>query len=179
MPAQTFALDVCYKSDVTTLFTPNANNPISMAYGFVQIVNGGFIERGAIVDLSIDAGDSVKFSFLDIAANPAPISSIVISCNDVTPPNNPNNPIKNVSPFGWTNGTYTVPTTQLTSTSSFGSSGCNMNGHGLTIGPFTAQAAPGNRNKTYDITITITVNMPDGSTRVFQVDPEIDVEGAG
>jgi len=74
MPTQTFALDVCYKSDVSTLFTPNANNPISMAYGFVQLVDGGFIERGAIVDLSIDAGDSVKFSFLDIAANPASIS---------------------------------------------------------------------------------------------------------
>ncbi len=172
MPTQTFALDVCYKSDVSTLFTPNANNPISMAYGFVQMVdNDNFIERGAIVDLSIDAGDDVSFTFLDIAANPATISSIVISCNDVTPPNNPNNPIRNVSPFGWTNGTYTVPTTQLTNTSSFGSSGCNMNGHGLTIGPFTAQAAPGKKNKTYDITITIILT----NGTVFQVDPEMDV----
>ncbi len=146
MPTQTFALDVCYKSDVSTVFTPNQNNPIAMADGFVNLTNG-ISEVGAIIDLSINAGDQVKFSFLDIAdtaiATAATISSIVIQCDDVTPPQNTHNPIRGSNPFGWPAGTYNVPATDLANRSSFGSSGCNMNGYGNTIGPFTAQASNG------------------------------------
>jgi len=170
MPQQ-FALDIVYKSDVTPWVTPDMAHPIAAAYGFVSL-GQSHTEIGEIVDLSINAGDSIDFSIFDIAAQPAPISSIVISVNDVTPPNNPNNPIRNVSPFGWPNGTQMWANPQFTHAPPNGySTGCNMVGYGLVLGRFTAQASPGRKNKTYDITITITLT----NGRVFQVDPEMDV----
>jgi hypothetical protein len=170
MPQQ-FALDVVYKSDVTPKVTPDLAHPIAMAYGFVAIGQTN-PEVGEKVDLSINAGDSVTFSIFDIAAAPAPISSVVINVNDVTPPNNPNNPIKNVSPFGWPDGTQRWVNPTFTHVPPNGySTGCNMVAFGLVLGNFTAQAAPGRKNKTYDITVTITLQ----NGRVFQVDPEMDV----
>ena len=168
-----YALDVVYKSDVTPWVTPDATHPIAMAYGFVRL-DPTHTEIGEIVDLSINAGDTVDFSIFDIAAQPTPISGIVISVNDVTPPNTPNNPSRNVSPFGWPNGTKTFPTQPFTHIPPNGySSGCNMQAYGLTLGRFTAQPSPGTgrRVKIYDITITITLT----NGRVFQVDPEMDV----
>ncbi|MDX2044928.1 MAG: hypothetical protein SF097_27200 [Acidobacteriota bacterium] len=178
MPTQSFALDVCYKSDVSTLFTPNQNNPIAMADGFVNSTNG-LSEVGAIIDLSVNAGDQIRFTFLDIAdsavAAANTIASMVIQCDDVTPPRNTHNPIRGGNPFGWPAGTYVVPAADLANRTSFGSTGCNMNGFGNTIGPFTAQAANGQGRgqiKTYELTITITLT----NGRVFQVDPEVDVQ---
>lgn len=169
MPQQNYALDVAYQSDIAVV---DASKPISMAYGFVLLSSGvnptGNKGLGEKVDQSIDVGDTVVFSVFDTTlVSPMPtVTSIVITCNDVTNPNVP------ADPFGWqTPGIY-----QLTNPS-FGangqSTGCNMKGYGLSTPIFTAQSKGQGKGqkKTYDFTITVTLQ----NGRVFQVDPEVDV----
>ncbi len=85
---QKFALDVAYKSDVEHYVPANSHHPIAMAYGFV-LLGQLSSEIGEKVDLSIDPGDSVVFSFFDIADKAAKISQVVIKCDDVTDPKYP------------------------------------------------------------------------------------------
>lgn len=169
MPQQNYALDVAYQSDIAVM---DASKPISMAYGFVLLSSGvnptGNKGLGEKVDQSIDVGDTVVFSVFDTASSLAPVTSIVITSYDVTNPNVP------ADPFGWSPaGIYSL------NGSGFGangkSTGCNVQGFGLSTPQFTAQGKGQGKGqkKTYDFTITVTLQ----NGRVFQVDPEMDVEG--
>lgn len=171
MPQQNYALDVAYQSDIAVVDT---TKPISMSYGFVLLSQVGNSGLGEKVDQSINVGDTVIFSVFDTtgASSAAPVTSIVITCKDVTNPNNPSN----MDPFGWsTPGTYTLQNPTFITNGV--SAGCNMRGFGLSTSWFTAQGKGQGKGqkKTYDITIT--VNLQNG--RVFSVDPEVDIEGVG
>lgn len=166
MPQQ-YYLDIAYQSDISVVDT---TKPISMAYGFVQQISGGYQGKGEKVDQRINVGDLVGFAIYDTASNPSPISSVVITCEDVTNPNSKTG----MDPFGWsTPGTFTSPNTGLSSGGT--STGCNMYGYYLIVGNFTSQSKGQGKGqkKTYDITITVTLQ----NGRVFQVDPDMDVEG--
>lgn len=173
----TYAMDVVYKSDIGVVTTDFANYPISMAYGFVGMGQGGSLSNkdlGEKPKQGMSGGDYVTFSFYDLASPPTTINKIVISSVDITNPDQPNN----ASPFdgqgGWSTGVLTLTGSQIPGFGSGQSAGCNVQTSGFNIGAFQAQNKQG-KILSYEITITVYVPWSDGTTRIFQVDPEVDV----
>ncbi|MDX2044929.1 MAG: hypothetical protein SF097_27205 [Acidobacteriota bacterium] len=138
------------------------NEPIAIAYGFAKWEGGSFKGKGQNL-LKLKQGDDFYVNVFDTALNPGQVTEILVSFE-------PFPHAKANSPFSDSAEMRLKGTNISTALSDAASAGCNVIGTRWTTGAFKVQN-PGR----YKFTITVTVNMPDGSTRIFQVDPEVDV----
>lgn len=176
------ALDVAFKSDVATVKDATLVNPIAMAFGYCMRsdTTKSWAEVGEKTDEGVVLTDTVFFSFFDLASLPWKITEInIVFTNKGTGSDLP------PSPFGWDKGTLTINGTGLMSPQGgVGSMGCNLTGSFSSYGPYTPTDT-GN----FEFTVTLTAEQVDSKgnpvigpngkpvTRIFQVDPEMDVEG--
>jgi hypothetical protein len=163
-----YSLDVAFSS--TTRSIPNnSNQPIlAMGYGFSkQDPGGSWHEKGQGV-LSVKTGCPFVFTAFDTA--PGNAQKVTTFEVDFPDSNNPyvdqnNNPIGTASSI--------VATGNAIASQNGQSAGCNVVGLYSMLGPYyLATSAAGSI-----IECTVKVTLRNG--QVFQVDPEIQVEGPG
>jgi hypothetical protein len=162
-----YSLDVAFSS--TTRSIPNnSNQPIlAMGYGFSEQKPGStWHEQGQGV-LKVKAGSPFVFTAFDTA----PGNGQHVMTFEVDFPNN-NNPF--VDRDGNQIGTpdSIVATGNAIQSQNGQSAGCNVVGLYSMIGPYYVESIAG-------ATIPCTVKITLGNGQVFQVDPEIQVEGGG
>jgi len=162
-----YSLDVAFSS--TTRSIPNnSTRPIlAMGYGFSEQAPGGsWHEQGQGV-LSVRAGSPVVFTAFDTA----PGNAQKVTTFEVDFPNK-NNPF--VDEHGKPIGTPSsiVVTGNNIASQNGQSAGCNVVGLYSMIGPYYINAAIGSK-----IVCTVKITLRNG--QVFQVDPEMQVEGGG
>jgi hypothetical protein len=163
-----YSLDVAFSS--TTRSIPNnSNQPIlAMGYGFSEQAPGGsWGEEGQGV-LSVKAGSPFFFTAFDTA----PGNGQTVTTFEVDFPDN-NNPFvdQNNNPIG-TPGSI-VATGSAINSQNGQSAGCNVVGLYSMLGPYYVKALAA------DTIIECTVKVTLRNGQIFQVDPEIQVEGGG
>lgn len=161
-----YSLDVAFSS--TTLSIPNnSSQPIlAMGYGFSKQEPGGsWHEKGQGV-ASVKAGAPFFFTAFDTA----PGNAQKVTTLEVDFPSN-NNPFvdEKGDPVG-TSGSIVVTGDNINSQNGQ-SAGCNVVGLYSMIGPYYIESSA----KGLKIVCTVKITLPDG--QVFQVDPEMQVEG--
>ena len=163
-----YSLDVAFSS--TTRSIPNnSSQPIlAMGYGFSEQKPGkSWGEQGQGV-LSVVAGSPFFFTAFDTApGNGQPVTTF-----EVDFPGN-NNPFvdQNNKPIG--NPASIVITGPGIASQNGQSAGCNVVGFYSMIGPYYIESSA------IDSTISCTVKITLRNGQVFQVDPEMQVEGGG
>jgi len=163
-----YSLDVAFSS--TTRSIPNnSNQPIlAMGYGFSkQDPGGSWHEKGQGV-ASVKAGSPFFFTAFDTApGNAQKVATLEVDFPDS------NNPFvdQNNNPVG-TPGSIVVTGNNINSQNGQ-SAGCNVVGLYSMIGPYYIEASA------IGSTITCTVKITLRNGQVFQVDPEMQVEGGG
>ena len=163
-----YSLDVAFSS--TTRSIPNnSNQPIlAMGYGFSkQDPGGSWHEKGQGV-ASVKAGSPFFFTAFDTApGNAQKVATLEVDFPDS------NNPFvdQNNNPVG-TPGSIVVTGNDINSQNGQ-SAGCNVVGLYSMIGPYYAEESAA--GSTIQITVKITLR----NGQVFQVDPEIQVDGGG
>jgi hypothetical protein len=163
-----YSLDVAFSS--TTRSIPNnSHQPIlAMGYGFSEQAAGGtWHEEGQGV-LTVIAGSPFVFTAFDTA----PGNAQEVTSFEVDFPDN-NNPFvdKDNNPIG-TPGSIIV-TGKAIQSQNGQSAGCNVVGLYSMIGPYRVKASAA------DLKITCTVRITLRNGQIFQVDPEIQVDGGG
>jgi hypothetical protein len=163
-----YSLDVAFSS--TTRSIPNnASQPIlAMGYGFSkQDPGGSWHEKGQGV-ASVKADSPFFFTAFDTApGNGQPVATFEVDFPDS------NNPFvdQNNNPVG-TPGSIVVTGNAIASQNGQ-SAGCNVVGLYSMIGPYYIEASA------IGLKIVCTVKITLRSGQVFQVDPEMQVEGGG
>ena len=154
---QSYAIDVSFDSGTTPALP---NEPIAIAYGFAKMEDGSFKGKGQNL-LKLKQGDDFYVNVFYTAPIPGQVTEILVSFEPF-----PN--AKANSPFSDSAELRLQGNNISTSFSGAASSGCNVIGTRWSAGSFNVQN-PGR----YKFTVTITLQ----NGRVFQVDPEMDVEG--
>jgi hypothetical protein len=162
-----YSLDVAFSS--TTRSIPNnSTRPIlAMGYGFSEQAPGGSWEEEGQGVLTVRAGSPFVFTAFDTA----PGNAQKVAIFEVDFPNN-NNPFvdEHGKPIG-TPSSIVVTGNDINSQNGH-SAGCNVVGLYSMIGPYHIKpSAIGS------ITCTVKITLRNG--QVFQVDPEMQVEGGG
>jgi len=163
-----YSLDVAFSSTTRSL-PNNSNQPIlAMGYGFSEQPAGGtWHEQGQGV-LSVIAGSPFVFTAFDTApGNAQQVANFEVDFPD---DNNPFVDDKN-NPIG-TAGSI-VATGNAIQSQNGQSAGCNVVGLYSMIGPYRVGAAAAGS------TISCTVRITLRNGQIFQVDPEIQVDGGG
>ncbi len=163
-----YSLDVAFSS--TTRSIPNnSTKPIlAMGYGFSQQAPGGSWQEEGQSVLHVRAGSPVVFTAFDTA----PGNAQKVTAFEVEFPNK-NNPFvdEKGKPIG-TPASIVVTGNNINSQNGQ-SAGCNVVGLYSMIGPYYIESsAIGSK-----ITCTVKITLRNG--QVFQVDPEMQVEGGG
>jgi hypothetical protein len=164
----TYSLDVAFSSTTRSL-PNNAQQPIlAMGYGFSALPPGGSWEEEGQATLVVQTGCPFFFTAFDTA----PGNAQSVTAFEVDFPDN-NNPFldANNQPAG--SSSSIVATGSQIQSQSGQSAGCNVVGVYSMIGPYTvADDAAGQ-------TVNCTVKVTTRNGQIFQVDPEIQVEGGG
>jgi len=163
-----YSLDVAFSS--TTRSIPNnSTQPIlAMGYGFSEQAPGGSWQEEGQGVLAVRAGSPVVFTAFDTA----PGNAQKVTTFEVDFPND-NNPFvdEKGNPIG-TPASIVVTGNNINSQNGQ-SAGCNVVGLYSMIGPYYIKSsAIGSK-----ITCTVKITLRNG--QVFQVDPEMQVEGGG
>jgi hypothetical protein len=161
-----YSLDVAFSS--TTRSLPNqSNQPIlAMGYGFSEQPQGGVWTGEGQGTLTVQAGYPFVFTAFDTApGNGQPVTTFEI---DFPGSNNPFVD-QNNQPIGTAQSI--VATGSQIKSQNGQSAGCNVQGFYSMIGPY--YIAAGSADSTIECTVTITLR----NGQIFQVDPEIQVEG--
>ena len=163
-----YSLDVAFSS--TTRSIPNnSTQPIlAMGYGFSEQAPGGSWQEEGQGVLAVRAGSPFVFTAFDTA----PGNAQKVTTFEVEFPNH-NNPFvdENGKPIG-TPRSIVVTGNNINSQNGQ-SAGCNVVGLYSMIGPYYIEPSA------IDSKITFTVKITLRNGQVFQVDPEMQVEGGG
>jgi hypothetical protein len=163
-----YSLDVAFSS-TTRPIPNNASQPIlAMGYGFSEQAPGGTWQEEGQGVLTVQAGSPFFFTAFDTA----PGNAQQVTTFEVDFPNN-NNPFvdENGNPVG-TSGSIVANGNAIASQNGQ-SAGCNVVGLYSMIGPYYVEGSAAG------LTIPCTVKLTLRNAQVFQVDPEIQVEGPG
>jgi len=163
-----YSLDVAFSS--TTRSIPNnSNQPIlAMGYGFSEQAAGGtWHEKGQGV-LRVIAGSPFAFTAFDTA----PGNAQQVTNFEVEFPDN-NNPFVDIQNHPIGSAGSIVATGDAIQSQNGQSAGCNVVGLYSMIGPYYVEASAAGLK----ISCTVRITLRNG--QVFQVDPEIQVDGGG
>lgn len=159
-PQPSYSLDVAFSSATQAL--SNTDPILAMGFGFAELIPGEHWKGTGQGRETVPRTSQVFFSVYDTAPKPEPVSLITLHFPGLSPfsnsAGNSGTTIK-VKPKGSQHGH---------------SAGCNVVGLAWIIGPYIVSENITD-GATYDVTVSVT--LKDG--RVFQVDPEIIVEGGG
>ena len=163
-----YSLDVAFSS-TTRPIPNNSSQPIlAMGYGFSEQAPGGSWQEEGQGVLSVTAGSPFFFTAFDTA----PGNAQKVTTFEVDFPNS-NNPFvdENGNPVG-TPGSIVATDNDINSQNGQ-SAGCNVVGLYSMIGPYYVEGSAAG------LTIPCTVKLTLRNGQLFQVDPEIQVEGPG
>ena len=163
-----YSLDVAFSS--TTRSIPNnSTQPIlAMGYGFSELEPGGTWQEEGQGVLAVRAGSPFVFTAFDTA----PGNAQKVTTFEVDFPNDDNPFVdENGKPIG-TPASIVVTGNNINSQNGQ-SAGCNVVGLYSMIGPYYIESSA------IGSTIVCTVKITLGNGQVFQVDPEMQVEGGG
>ena len=166
--ATNYSLDVAFSS-TTRSIPKNSSKPIlAMGYGFSEQAPGGSWQEEGQGVLSVKANSPFFFTAFDTA----PGNAQKVTTFEVDFPND-NNPFvdENNNPIG-TPASIVVTGNNINSQNGQ-SAGCNVVGLYSMIGPYLVKASA------IGSTIACTVKITLSNGQVFQVDPEIQVDGPG
>jgi hypothetical protein len=161
-----YSLDVAFSSTTRSIPNNSAQPILAMGYGFSEQAPGGSWQEEGQGVLAVRAGSPVVFTAFDTA----PGNAQKVTTFEVDFPND-NNPFvdENGNPIG-TPASIVVTGNNINSQNGQ-SAGCNVVGLYSMIGPYYIDPLA------IDSTITCTVKITLRNGQVFQVDPEIQVEG--
>lgn len=160
---ESYAIDVSFDSGTTPALP---GEPIAIAYGFAKLEGYSYKGKGQKM-LKLKQGDDFYVNVFDTAQVAGQVTEILVSFERF--PGASGN-----SPFSASADSRLKGTDISTAFSGAVSAGCNVIGTGWTARAFKAQ-----NSGRYKFTVTVTILMADGTTKVFQVDPEMDVEAGG
>lgn len=161
-PTTIHSLDVAFNSDTIPL---HEDQPIAMAYGFTYGAADSLtgVTAGQKKD-TLKLNQQVYFKIFDTAQHPVDrLTGLLIIFED------------NKSPFSWSRAGFSsdqVPAVSIGAGAGL-SHGCNVRGREWICGPYQA-VNPGD----FECIVNVWVPMANGGNKVFDVDPEIIVEGA-
>lgn len=164
-PSMEYSMDVAISSEAQPL---DASKPIAMSFGFAQGLPGSIWSGEGQKAEKVKQFANVYFFIFDVASKPGSLIEVEIVFASETK-------VGPTSPFDWT--TLTIPGGGLMplAVSDVSSVGCNLKGvTGWQLGPYNALNAG-----TFECTITANVIASDQTLKTFDVDPEVQVEGAG
>jgi hypothetical protein len=163
-----YSLDVAFSSTTRSIPNNSSQPMLAMGYGFSEQAPGGSWQEEGQGTLTVLAGSPFFFTAFDTA--PGNAQQVTTFEVDFPDSNNPfvdqnNNPVGN-------SGSIVVTGNSINSQNGQ-SAGCNVVGLYSMIGPYYVKASAA--GSTIDCTVKITLR----NGQVFQVDPEIQVEGPG
>ena len=164
-PTMEYSMDVAISSEAQPL---DPSRPIAMSFGFAQGLPGSIWSGEGQKAEKVKQFSNVYFFIFDVASKPGSLVQVEIAFASKTK-------VGPTSPFDWTK--MTIPTEGLMPlpVSDATSVGCNLkNVTGWQLGPYNAINAG-----VYECTITANVVASDEVLKTFDVDPEVQVEGAG
>lgn len=164
-PTTIHSLDVAFSSDATPV---HPGQPIAMAYGFAY----GATETSWVgvaagqMKETMKQNQQVYFKIFDTAQKPATLTRVKITFEN------------NKSPFSWSSRSFPEDEELPRRHNPYigggdWSHGCNVIATEWHCGPYQAV-----KLGDFECTIWVWVKMADGKEKVFNVDPEIIVEGA-
>jgi hypothetical protein len=163
-----YSLDVAFSSTTQSIANNSSQPILAMGYGFSEQAAGGtWHEKGQGV-LNVIAGSPFVFTAFDTA----PGKAKQVTTFEVDFPGN-NNPFvdKDNNPIG--TGVSIVATGDAIKSQKGQSAGCNVVGLYSMIGPYYVEASAAGLKISCIVRITL------GNGQIFQVDPEIQVDGGG
>jgi len=161
-----YSLDVAFSSTTRSLPNNSSQPILAMGYGFSEQAPGGTWQPQPGDILGVIAGSPFYFTAFDTApGNGQPVTTFEV---DFPALNNPFLDINN-QPVG-TAGSIVVTGSAIASQNGQ-SAGCNVVGFYSMIGPYYAEASA------VGSIIECTVKLTLRNGQIFQVDPEIQVEG--
>ena len=191
-----YSLDVVFNSATTALNTtpPNTGAPpppiYAMGYGFAMLPSGGtaWSDDGQQVE-TIPAQSTFYISVYDTAPSPSPVPTVSQISITFFDPDNPGvqwnyAPLVTTGEKNMiTNPTFGPPAGSDTDYKQT-SVGCNVKNAAVWwLGPYTVSLPEGLKVLTLACTVEVTVESDPGNTdnitKVFSVDPEIQVDGGG
>ena len=163
-----YSLDVAFSSTTRSIPNNSAQPILAMGYGFSEQAPGGSWQEEGQGVLAVRAGSPFVFTAFDTA----PGNAQKVTTFEVEFPHH-NNPFvdENDKPIG-TPASIVVTGNNINSQNGQ-SAGCNVVGLYSMIGPYYIEPSA------IDSKITFTVKITLRNGQVFQVDPEMQVEGGG
>ena len=163
-----YSLDVAFSSTTRSLPGNSRQPMLAMGFGFSALPPGGSWEEEGQGVLSVKTGSPFFFTAFDTA----PGNAQTVTTFEVDFPSS-NNPFvdQNNNPIG-TPGSIVVTGSNIHSQNGQ-SAGCNVVGLYSMLGPYYVKASAA--GSTVECTVKVTLR----NGQIFQVDPEIQVEGPG
>lgn len=159
-PLPSYSLDVAFSSATQPL--SNKDPILAMGFGFAELIPGQHWQGTGQGTETVPRTSQVFFSVFDTAPNPEIVTMVTIHFPGPSP---------FLSAAGETGTTISV---KPKGSQHGHSAGCNVVGLMWIVGPFVVSGKIKDKTK---FEVTVSVTLKDG--RVFQVDPEIIVDGGG